>query len=337
MSEQPPRLAAPAGIAPATWLLLGLLAGGCAASPPVPPPPPTTPSATPRPITEEVLAPDVIRCGVDDAPVPVGAGHAVPDRRLALVGQPLGIVAMPDPMPQRAMLPTVALSIATGEAGLAKRTLQELLHPCAEQAEHSDAGETTLAISFGSSGAPRTTRPATVGEGRGPSPFTRCLAERACKLPVTPGLAGKSSSASVRVTISPPVFTGTVEAVVALAPLDPRKKDRRSTKLVVERIEAFRQRLQDVGKTCAERLPPADEVSLPAVIEIVDGKLKPFAFQPSNDHGEVLRQCIQSQLGHELPMVLAIGKLTGVFDTSLRLVPAIPPENGEGIPVQPVR
>lgn len=321
----------------AAGILIATTSGGCASAPQAPPPPLATSSAPPPVLPEEPSGPDVVRCGVDDAPVPVGAARGGKDARLALLGQPLGIVAMPDPMPQRAALPTVALKIEAKDPHLPGRALEQLLHVCAEQADPADAGEHALAISFGSAGAPRTTRPSTPAEGRGPSPFARCLAERACQLPVTPALAGKGTAALVRVTISPPVFRGEVFAGLSLSPDDPRKKDRRATPLVLERIEAFRLRLAAAATGCVERLPPADPMVIETPIEIVDGKPKPFAFPPSNDHAEVLRLCIQDQLERALPMLQPLGKLRGVLIASVRVLPHPPPEDEPGVPAQPVR
>ena len=263
--------------------------------------PSPAPSAMMVPPAEETLPPDVVRCGVDDAPVPVGKAAGFRDLRLALLGQPLGIaVAMPEPSPSRAMLPTVELKIVGENLGLPELSLVELFSPCAEQAQPTDAGEIGLGVSFGSSGAPRTSRPAERVPGAGPSPFARCLAERACRLPATAALAGKATKARVSTTFSPPVFRGRVQASYAFIPTKPGKNQQRPSKPVEAAIRAISGVVEGAGLLCAKRLPPADDVFFQSALELTNGKPPTVVFQPMADHAEVLRTCIEAELTRTL-------------------------------------
>lgn len=290
------RVVAPFG--PVCAVALSLLA--CAApvaNVPPPTPAPSVSAAAPiqQPPIEEPASPDVIRCGVDDAPVPLGLAAPPADLRLALIGQPLAFGGQPLPPPIRALLPTVTLAPRVEGVTASTQVLRALFRPCEEHVQVSEDREVRAEISFGANGSPRTSRPTKSGAGgMGPSAFGRCVAERACQLPKSPSLAGKSATAIIGVTVTPPVFRGVVTATVgsSLHPLRrPKLPPAKQAK-----VDALGRIIQAAGLRCAQRLPPADEVFLATMITVPAGGAMPITFDPSIGHGETLRACIQAEL-----------------------------------------
>jgi hypothetical protein len=228
----------------------------CASTPPpiaeAPPPAPTTPGeAATSTVTERPAVaadPNVIRCGVDESPVPIGeaprrqpAGEdELPLRvagadesakrarrfdRSALRSPLLGfgqvgarLIALPAPPGGRGALSTIEMTttLAPASPDFDVRRSIETFTACGDFALPDPPAAlvdtTTIALTFGPNGAPTTARLPAPLPLSGASKLARCLVERACALHEIPSRARSSGSLHVTTTVEPPVFRGTVEA-----------------------------------------------------------------------------------------------------------------------------
>jgi hypothetical protein len=220
-----------AGLLAAAGAALGaagaLLLGACGPAEPAPvaPTPEPLPVATVEtPIERE--EPGVVRCGVDDRPRPVGAapGEPAPAAERALLGAPARSLVLAEavaPMARR-MLPSQAPfpppvdvprlqvvispgalrvagspappSLSSGMTGAADPTV------CEELATGDDAGSVELEVRLASTAEPLSVRTAR----RPPSPFVRCLMERACQIRASGAAASATLTQPIQVSVTEP-------------------------------------------------------------------------------------------------------------------------------------
>jgi hypothetical protein len=178
-------------------VLAAFVAGCASAPPPAPPAPPPPPAEEPGPVAEPPHVeppsdPNVVRCGIDDRP------RAIQGRAPAEVAsEPRAKIAVPSapfPAPQQPGLvppprPRVVLKVDTVRAArgstLPAKVASALgssatdLDGCEPLATPEDESKVELAMSLSSGGAPLRVLPPSSSK---PSPYVRCLMERACQL-----------------------------------------------------------------------------------------------------------------------------------------------------------
>ena len=182
---------------------LALSLGACAAAPPatapVSPLPPAASTASaedPRPPSDEVVDPALVRCGIDDRPRAIlgdrddGGGDREraksppPHARFAPPPQPPGVVPSGPPAMPRATATLAPPRLVGGQsappplsAAFAASPLD--LDGCEALATVEDEGSYELALSLASGGTPLVVKPPPTGK---PSAYVRCVMERACQL-----------------------------------------------------------------------------------------------------------------------------------------------------------
>lgn len=215
------------------------LAVACGSPPPpavAPMMPPASASVaqSPPPPIEEPLTPGEVRCGIDDGPVPIGTRgddlrRETADRLLrnggggegegalshedgVFLGKRMMKMEMEEPDVRSVVGPAkahVALvwSLATGLARAP--AFEERAGACRDLALPDDAGEATYSVRLAAGGAPLSVRPASA---RGPSKLALCFASSLCSLGAqASGAPSRRLDVQLRTSITPPVFTGTVE------------------------------------------------------------------------------------------------------------------------------
>lgn len=341
-----------------------LTAAACSSTPArtTPSSPAPGPSSTTEPSAADATPkapppadPDVIRCGVDDSPVPVGALEL--DATPGAMGGPLGaasllgfgaaaarLIALPPAPGGTAALPSVTFdTVATPtEPTIATDAFAQAFGICSDFAAPprspdstaAIAGATTvtrLALTFGATGAPATARLAGAQHLADAPKLARCLVERACSLPPATGRAKTSAELTVTATLSPPVFTGTVEAEFRGNEFSQQMHLRthgfdRGFEAVPARpgSEAVKKLLKDAATACAKRLPPGDRIRFEHGAELTGGK-PPLMGRPgpAAEHARVLAMCIQEEL--QVPLTKPIAG-RGMFVIGLDINPHQRPE-----------
>lgn len=238
------------------------------------------PSAPPP--LDSPLDPGTVRCGVDDGPTPIGErGTQALDRRF------LGIVAAsPPPADAKPAPPSVELS-----ASLSGADLSAFFAVCGEAAALGDQGALSISLVIASGGLLRQTRALSPN----PSRYARCLAERACGLPLQPALGGKTAELRVETKVLAPVFHGAVTAELMPASLDSieAKKRQRGRPWLMPQAQQLRLKTlaRRVGLACAQTHPPAATLGFDVTLtEAVKGS-PTFATCTALGHGRTLCDC----------------------------------------------
>lgn len=231
---------------------------------------------------DPALDPATVRCGVDDGPTPIGNLEATAiDRRF------LGIVAAsPPPADAKLAPPSVELS-----ASLSGADLSAFFAVCGEAAALGDQGALSISLVIASGGLLRQTRALSPT----PSRYARCLAERACGLPLQPALGGKTAELRVETKVLAPVFHGAVTAELMPASLDSieAKKRQRGRPWLMPQAQQVRLKTlaRRVGLACAQTHPPAATLRFDVTLtEAVKGS-PTFATCTALGHGRTLCDC----------------------------------------------
>jgi hypothetical protein len=324
----------------------------CAGTPPAVEPPPSpalvsaeptasaAPLVEPTPPTGAAADPDVIRCGVDDSPVPVtrstppdvegeaeqeepplraagGVERAATLQAAGLRSPALGfpaigarLIALPAPPGGAAALSSVKMTAVAAPAvpTLDAPSLERVFAPCGELAVPDPPAAvvdtTTVAVTFGPTGAPRTARLPAPLRLASASKLARCLVERACALGETASRANTGTSVVVTTTVAPPVFTGTVEAtfiggefsqamMVRTRGLDRPGGAARPR----PGAETVKKLVKEAALVCARRLPPRGTITFETGLTVVAGAPTPsIARGPTREHATVLSQCVEDEL-----------------------------------------
>jgi hypothetical protein len=269
-----------------------------------------------------------VRCGVDDGPVPISRGSlddlrptARADARRSLVSDRaalFGIVAEEPSMRVRAALPEVEQRASFEGGQIPAAALGALFAECMFVAETTDSGEIALDVSFASTGAPLTVSPrATVL-----SPYGRCLAESACRVPPQPTLAGGMAVARVATTVTPPVFRGTAvvtgNVLGTVASLKGRLLRPAEANTALGKLTRV---AQAVALGCARELPPAGDVTL--VFSVTMLSANPAIVEDSGavDHAGKLHACLRAGL----PLALGPSPFLGAAQLVVSFAVPVPP------------
>jgi hypothetical protein len=191
---------------------------------PAPGPGGTSSSLAPDPLERE--DPGVVRCGIDDRPRPVGdlapdaderAARAAARGRLrgaaerSLIGDRMVMPFVPEePLPEvtitagplRLGPAAAAQGGAGGAVGAVSEGMVGAADPtvCSQLATEADGGAVELVLKMASTAEPLAVR---VGTSP-PSPFVRCLMERACQVRATPAAASATLTIPLAVVVTPP-------------------------------------------------------------------------------------------------------------------------------------
>jgi hypothetical protein len=167
---------------------------------------------------------------------------------------------------------------------------------CAEAAGLEDAGDSSIRVRLASSGTALATRTLTAKSTAGASAaFRKCLEAAACALKASPGGAPTAVEVVASVAVERPVFRGQVD--VDVVSLDdqregpPRGRRGRTSVVLIQRPKAakaafdamvskLRQAAQEVGRGCAEQLPPADAFTLVGDYTLAPGNATPLPSLP---------------------------------------------------------
>lgn len=358
-------------------------------SPPPPAPPPVIPPAstsvaeTPPPPVEEPLAPGEVRCGIDDGPVPIGTrgddlrretAEGAFDRGPLLQedGMFLGKRMMKmeefDPVPLAgAAKPTVAMNWSLAEGLTTGASFEDRANACRDLALPADAGEAKYSVKLAAGGGPVAVRPAMVG--RAPSKLTLCFAASLCALgPQAKGAPARRLDVQLRTTVTPPVFTGTVEIVLTGehtpknvgAPIGrPGRRGRRyvpppPTPPLTAADKAYLAKTVSDAKpgalACAQRTPPAAQLFVSAGAVKVAKPASPYQkidmappprARPQNadlEYHRQMSQCVRSALEAVLTPPPKTFSDTGRVFASATFTPgpeAPPPPSSNKAPLRP--